>query len=80
VAGDAGLLFDPDDPAEIADRILQVWGDTALRGVLAARGRERAELFSFDQTAAIFRAHYRRIAGRKLPEEDRILLAGPSPA
>ncbi|MFL5906852.1 MAG: glycosyltransferase family 4 protein [Solirubrobacterales bacterium] len=79
VVGDAGLLFDPEDPAAIADRVLALWSDSALRSRLAHRGRERAALFSFDRTAAVFRAHYRRLAGRKLPEEDRILLAAPPP-
>ncbi|HEX6586567.1 MAG TPA: glycosyltransferase family 1 protein [Solirubrobacterales bacterium] len=79
VVGDAGLLFDPGDPAAIADAIRALWTDPALRARLAERGLERAGLFSFDRAAAIFRAHYRSIAGRKLPEEDRILLAGPPP-
>jgi glycosyltransferase involved in cell wall biosynthesis len=79
VVGDAGLLFEPHDPAAIADAILELWSDPALRSRLAERGAERAELFSFDRSAALFRAHYRQIAGRKLPEEDRILLAGPPP-
>lgn len=79
VVGDAGLLFDPGDPAAIADAIRALWTDPALRARLAERGLERAGLFSFDRAAAILRAHYRSIAGRKLPEEDRILLAGPPP-
>jgi dihydrolipoamide dehydrogenase len=44
---------------------------------LRERGKERAAQFSFDHTARIFRAHYRRIAQRPLSEEDRILLASP---
>jgi glycosyltransferase involved in cell wall biosynthesis len=79
VVGDAGVLFDPDDPDEIADRIVELWTDAGLRSRLAERGRERSALFSFDRTAAIFRAHYRSLAGRKLPEEDRILLADRPP-
>ena len=80
VVGDAGLLFDPADPTAIADCVLALWTDSGLRSRLAERGRERAALFSFDHMAAVFRAHYRRLAGRKLPEEDRILLAAPPPA
>jgi glycosyltransferase involved in cell wall biosynthesis len=77
VVGDAGLLFDPRQPEEIADRILELWTDDELSARLEARGRSRASLFSFERSAKLFRAHYRRIAGKRLPEEDRILLASP---
>ena len=49
-------------------------------GTLAERGRQRDELFSWDRTARLFRAHYRRIGGQSLAEEDRNLLAAPPPA
>ena len=77
LVGDAGLLFDPGDREEIAECVLRLWRDPILRQTLAERGRRRGERFSFDHTARLFRAHYRRLAGRSLPEEDRILLAGP---
>ena len=77
LVGDAGLLFDPHDPGEIGECVLRLWRDPVLRQTLAERGRRRGEQFSFDHTARLFRAHYRRLAGRSLPEEDRILLAGP---
>jgi glycosyltransferase involved in cell wall biosynthesis len=77
VVGDAGLLFDPHQPDEIANRVLQLWADPGLGARLAERGRRRASLFSFERSAKLFRAHYRRIAGTRLPEEDRILLASP---
>ena len=71
----AGLLFDPDDPEQIAERVLELWRDPGLREALAERGRERSKLASFDHTARLLRAHYRRIGGRELAEQDRILLA-----
>jgi glycosyltransferase involved in cell wall biosynthesis len=80
LVGDAGLLFDPSDPQQIAKAVLRLWRDPVLRQTLSERGRERGARFSFDHTARLFRAHYRRIAGRSLPEEDRILLADPPPA
>jgi glycosyltransferase involved in cell wall biosynthesis len=80
VVGDAGLLFDPDDTEAMAGQVLRLWQDAGLRASLRERGRERAALFSFDRTARLFRAHYRRIGGRRLAEEDRILLAAPPPA
>lgn len=75
IVGDAGILFDPDSPEEIADAIARVWSDPDLRTELVGRGRRRAELFSFDRTARMFRAHYRALAGRPLIDDDRILLA-----
>ena len=77
LVGDAGLLFDPTEPDQIADTVLRLWRDPVLRQTLAERGRERGAQFSFDHTARLFRAHYRRLGGRSLSEEDRILLAGP---
>jgi len=63
IAGDAALLFDPDDPEEIAETIYRLWMDETLRQELIGRGRKRATWFSWERTAHIFRAHYRRIAG-----------------
>jgi glycosyltransferase involved in cell wall biosynthesis len=80
VVGDAGLLFDPDDVPEMALQLHRLWSDAKLRADLRERGKKRAAQFSFDHTARLFRAHYRRIGGRALSEEDRILLASPPPA
>jgi glycosyltransferase involved in cell wall biosynthesis len=80
VVGDAGLLFDPDDVAEMARQLHRLWTDEALQADLRERGRRRAAKFSFDHTARLFRAHYRQVAHRSLTEEDRILLASPPPA
>jgi glycosyltransferase involved in cell wall biosynthesis len=77
VIGDAGLLFDPESTDQIAGAVQRIWTDEELRRSLAERGRKRSELFSWDRTARLFRAHYRRIGGRSLAEEDRILLAAP---
>jgi len=74
VAGDAALLFAPDSPTELAEALVQLWRDEGLRADLIARGRERAAALSWRRTARIFRAHYRRIAGRPLDEEDQELM------
>jgi glycosyltransferase involved in cell wall biosynthesis len=79
LAGDAALLFDPHNPAEIADSIRRLWTDTELCGRLVERGRERLKPFSWKTTARLFRAHYRRLGGRRLSEEDQALLAFPAP-
>jgi glycosyltransferase involved in cell wall biosynthesis len=80
VVGDAGLLFDPDDLAEMAGQLQRLWTDAELRESLRERGRQRAAEFSIDHTARLFRAHYRQVGDRALTEEDRILLASPPPA
>ncbi|KPV54539.1 hypothetical protein SE17_03160 [Kouleothrix aurantiaca] len=54
VVGDAALLFDPTEPAAIANSIAQIWNDASLRQQLIMRGRERAKHFSPAHTA---RAH-----------------------
>ncbi len=77
---DAGLIFDPESTEQIADATERIWTDETLRRDLAERGRERDELFSWDRTSRLFRAHYRRVGGQSLAEEDRILLAAPPPA
>jgi glycosyltransferase involved in cell wall biosynthesis len=69
-AGDAALVFDPDDHRAIAGDILRLWTDEELRARLSKRGHTRVNRFSWDRTARLFRAEYRRIAGRTLAEED----------
>jgi glycosyltransferase involved in cell wall biosynthesis len=75
LVGDAGLLFDPDNIEQIAEAVRRLWESEELRRELAERGSERGARFSWDRSARLFRAHYRRIGGRELAEEDRILLA-----
>lgn len=41
--GDAGLLFDPDSPEEIADCIKKMWQDENLRQKMIRKGYERME-------------------------------------
>ena len=77
-AGDAALSFDPDSSDEIANALRSLWSDKVLRAKLIDRGRENVSRLSWEQTARIFRAHYRHIGGRKLSEEDLCLLAGNS--
>jgi glycosyltransferase involved in cell wall biosynthesis len=51
LAGDAALLVDPDNVADIAGAMVRLADDAALRADLAARGRERAEQFSWERCA-----------------------------
>lgn len=74
VAGDAALLFPIDSPITIAEQLVRLWRDDALRARLSALGRARADSLSWTRSARIFRAHYRCITRRELDEEDRELL------
>jgi glycosyltransferase involved in cell wall biosynthesis len=64
VVGDAGLLFDPADPAAIARAIGQLLDEPALREQLIAQGRERALGFSWDKAAAEVLAALEQIGGK----------------
>ncbi len=75
--GDAALLFNPSDPEDIAQALGRLWTDEGLRARLAGLGRARSLHFTWERTAQLFRAHYRRIAGRPMTDEDRDLLAAP---
>ena len=74
-AAGAALLFDPDDTEAIAEGAWRLWTDAELRASLIKRGRRRAAELSFERAAMTFRAHYRRIAGRRLGDQDRGLIA-----
>jgi glycosyltransferase involved in cell wall biosynthesis len=78
-AGDAALVFDPDDVDSIASAILRLWSDDRLRTMLAEHGRERIKCLTWERTARIFRAHYRRLTSTPLRADDRELLAAADP-
>jgi glycosyltransferase involved in cell wall biosynthesis len=75
VAGDAALLFPIDSPVAIAEQLVRLWRDDALRARLSTLGRARAATLSWTRSARVFRSHYRRIADRQLNDEDRELLS-----
>jgi glycosyltransferase involved in cell wall biosynthesis len=63
VAGDAALLFEPRDEAQIADALERVLADEALRAQLRARGLERVKLFTWERTAGLVLESYARALG-----------------
>jgi glycosyltransferase involved in cell wall biosynthesis len=69
-AGDAAVLFDPYDVTAMAGAIAAVWSDDGLRRRLVAAGRSRVAALSWERTARLFRAHYRRLAGAPLAPEE----------
>ncbi len=73
-ADGAALLFDPYDERDLARAVGAVWQDEGLRAQLVARGRAVAARFSWARTAELFRAQYRKVAGRPLAARDVELL------
>jgi glycosyltransferase involved in cell wall biosynthesis len=63
VAGDAALLFDPQDVDAIRAALERLLDDASLRARLAALGPPQADRFSWEQTAALTVASYRRALG-----------------
>lgn len=78
-AEDGALLFDPRCPLNIASALRALWADGGMRAALAQRGLRIVGQYSWERTARVFRAHYRRLAGRPLTEEDKMLLEVPAP-
>jgi glycosyltransferase involved in cell wall biosynthesis len=63
VAGDAALVFDPEDLAAIGSAMERLLTDAALAERLRDAGRERAALFTWERTAELTVASYRRALG-----------------
>jgi len=76
--GNAALVFDPMNVADMAESIYRLWTDRALCDQLVDRGRVKAARYDWVRTARIFRAHYRRIAQQQPTDEDAALLAAPA--
>ena len=62
VVGDAALLVDPFDVDAIADAIKRLMNDTSLRDQLSSKGRERAQVFNWRETARKTLAVYQEVA------------------
>jgi glycosyltransferase involved in cell wall biosynthesis len=51
VAGDAGMQVDPDDAGAIAAAVQRVLSDAPMRAQLSARGRARAQRYTWEACA-----------------------------
>lgn len=60
VAGDAAELFDPDDPGAIARALDGLLGSPARRRELVERGHARCRQFTWERSARLTLASYRR--------------------
>lgn len=61
IAGEAALLVDPQDAAQIADGMARILNDAALRQSLSACGLERASLFTWDRCARATLRHIEEV-------------------
>ncbi|MCL4360138.1 glycosyltransferase family 4 protein [Patescibacteria group bacterium] len=66
IYNDAALYFDPYQPAAIADTILSVIGDSALRSRLKKKGEAQAGKYSWSNLARATLAVYRSCLGEKI--------------
>lgn len=64
VAADAALLVNPSEPREIAEGILRLMTDPALRNEFILKGKSRAEFFSWEKNAQQTLAIYREVVSR----------------
>ena len=63
VYGDAAVYFDPTDPQDIADNILEVISDSKLRDELIDKGHEQAAKFSWRRMAEQTLEVYKQVLG-----------------
>jgi len=65
VAGDAALMFDPNDHAAIAEALQRLLGDPVLVATLRARGLARVRDFTWERTARLTLDSYARAMQRR---------------
>lgn len=71
VCGDAAHYFAPNDPGEMAIKILDVVSDNQLREELKGKGTARAGLFSWDRCADDTAQAIRNVLDRGRPQDAR---------
>lgn len=79
-AGEGGLLFDPEDPDDIAACLRGLRTDEELRQRLVRSGKERVEAFSWKRTARTYAALYRTVGGLAVSTDERQLIAAAQPS
>jgi glycosyltransferase involved in cell wall biosynthesis len=61
VIGDSGVMFDPNSPDEMAEKLWHVWNDDAKRKEMSESGIERAKQFRWENTARKTLDAYRKV-------------------
>jgi glycosyltransferase involved in cell wall biosynthesis len=72
--GDAALLFSPLDHVQIAEALATLVSDQGLRTAIRQRGFLRSREYTWERTARAYRALYRKVGGRPMTDEDKVLL------
>ena len=67
VAGNAAVFFDPFSTQDLADKLIAVAGDPALRAGLVRRGRENLKRFSWEKAARETLQVYRDVVAARAP-------------
>jgi alpha-1,3-rhamnosyl/mannosyltransferase len=67
VAGEGGLLVDPDSPDQLCQAFVRVLEDDSLRNKLAANGRDRAQKFRWSHCAHESVRYFERLIQRQPP-------------
>jgi len=65
VGGEAAIYFRPEDPDDMAEKIIRVLEDDRLRRSLRSRGFDRVREFTWERTAARTLEFYRSVAGER---------------
>ena len=73
VAGDAAVLVDPSNVAELAEAIAAVVESEQLQQQLRQKGLQQAAKFSWEKTAQLTAESYQRVLGRSVRVKQRLL-------
>jgi glycosyltransferase involved in cell wall biosynthesis len=65
VAGDAALLFDPEDQAQVTQAIGRLLDDATLAAELVERGRRRAAEYTWERAGAVTLDGYKQVLARR---------------
>jgi glycosyltransferase involved in cell wall biosynthesis len=65
VAGDAAILIDPNEPANLAEAMLQIISDSQRRDELIQKGKERANLYNWEKTAVATLQAYKALVDKE---------------
>jgi glycosyltransferase involved in cell wall biosynthesis len=66
IGGEAALYFDPNDPADMADKLMLIYKDESLRSRLVSRGASVVSQYTWDRTAeAVWEAMMRALKGSR---------------
>jgi phosphatidylinositol alpha-mannosyltransferase len=76
--GVEGLLVRPEDPQALAAALIELLRDPERRAAMAARGRERAQFYSWDRVSQQVLSYYERLMyERRIVERSAAMATAP---